>query len=477
MDKIIKIPAFINNKSYENGSWVNIISPATNEVIGQVPGLKKQEIDHAYELAVQAQKKWKELPLLKRIEFLDKWKKIIQENVEYLSDLMVLEIAKGKKAAVSEIMRSIEYIDYSFEEAKRLHPNAFSGESWGNGNKLGIFEYVPKGVVLAISPFNYPVNLAIAKIFPALITGNAVVFKPATQGSLVGLAFANLAAKAGLTAGVFNAVSGKGSDIGDSLVDNENINVISFTGSANVGNHIASTAHKVDLVLELGGKDPALVLKDADLQDSAKKIVAGAFSYSGQRCTAIKRVIVEESVKNELVSLIAENIKKLKVGQPEDNADITPVIDSKTIKFIKGLVDDALQKGAKLVLGNKYENNLMYPTLIDEVTEDMLLAWEEPFGPVLPVISFQEIDKAIALINKSNYALQAAIFTKDIDYAFSLSKKIEVGTVNINSQTQRGPDHFPFLGIKDSGLGIQGISDSIKSFTRPKGTVFNWKEK
>ncbi|MBE4704389.1 NADP-dependent glyceraldehyde-3-phosphate dehydrogenase [Spiroplasma platyhelix] len=476
MNKIEQMSALINGQSYQNGKWVEIISPTTNEVIGQVPALTKNEIDKAYQIAFDAQKLWAEMPLLARIKVLNQWKELITSHKEKIADLMVLEIAKGRKAAITEVERSVMYIDYTFEEMKRIHPRAYNGDSWNAKNKLGIFEYVPKGVVLAISPFNYPVNLAISKIIPALVAGNSVVFKPASQGSLVGLYLAQLAKATEIPAGVFNAVSGKGSEIGDILVENPLINVISFTGSPEVGKHIASKSLKVDMILELGGKDPAIVLADADLEDTASKIIKGAFSYSGQRCTAIKRVLVDAKVKNQLAKILVAKVAKLSVGKPEDDCDITPVIDNKTVKYIQGLISDALKKGAKNLIGNKVEGNLMMPTLIDNVKENMKLAWEEPFGPVLPIISFKDIEQAISIANKSEYGLQAAIFTTNINSALSIAKRLETGTVNINDQTQRGPDHFPFTGIKDSGLGAQGIHDSLISFMRPKGIVLNWKD-
>lgn len=475
MNKIEQMQAFINGQSYQNDKWVDIISPTTNEVIGQVPGLTQTEINDCYQAAFAAQKSWAQMPLLARIKVLDQWKALIDKNKEKLADLMVLEIAKGKKAAISEVERSIMYIDYTFEEMKRIHLQAYNGDSWNVKNKLAIFEYVPKGIVLAISPFNYPVNLAISKIIPALVAGNSVVFKPASQGSLVGLYLAQLVKETEIPAGVFNAVSGRGSEIGDILVENELINVISFTGSPEVGKHIAKRSLKVDLVLELGGKDPAIVLSDADLEDAANKIIKGAFSYAGQRCTAIKRVLVDRKVKDQLAKLLVSKIAKLTVGAPEADCDITPVIDNKTVKFIQGLIDDALAKGATSLIGNKVAGNLMQPTLIDNVTEEMKLAWEEPFGPVLPIISFSDVEQAISIANKSNYGLQAAIFTTNINSALSIAKRLETGTVNINDQTQRGPDHFPFIGIKDSGLGAQGIHDSLISFMRLKGIIFNWK--
>lgn len=476
-NNIIKYQTLINGELYENKQWVTIINPTTNEKLGQVPALTNSEIEKVYAAAKSAQKSWEQTAILTRIAFLNSWKELIIRDKSIMANLMTAEIAKATKAACSEIDRTIEYIEYTLQEALRLHPESYTGDSWGVTNKLGIFEYVAKGIVLAISPFNYPINLSVSKIFPALVTGNSVVFKPATQGSLVGLHLAKLAKEAGLPAGVFNAVTGKGSAIGDILVENEAINVISFTGSAAVGNHISRKALKADLILELGGKDAAIVLDDAELEDTASKIVKGAFSYSGQRCTAIKRVLVQSKISEKLIALLKEKVDKLTVGPPNDNCDITPIIDQPTVNNAKELIKDALGKGAKCLVGNKFQKNLMWPTIITGVTTKMDLAWEEPFAPLLPIIVFDEIATAIKITNDSKYGLQASVFTTNINQAMSIAKLLEVGSININDQSQRGPDHFSFVGIKDSGLGVQGIRPSLLAFTRPKGIIINWKTK
>ena len=228
------------------------------------------------------------------------------------------------------------------------------------------------------------------------------------------------------------------------------------------------------VLMELGGKDAAIVLSDADLDLAAKNIVAGAYSYSGQRCTAIKRVLVMEDVADELVAKIKSLIEKLTVGNPlKEQVDIVPLIDNKSAEFVEGLMKDAEAKGATLVTGGKREGNLVYPTLYDNVTTDMKLAWEEPFGPVLPVIRIKDKDEALKIANKSEYGLQSSVFTGNMNDAFYIAEKLEVGTVQVNNKTERGPDHFPFLGVKASGMGTQGIKYSIESMTRPKAIVLN----
>ncbi|NRZ80252.1 acyl-CoA reductase-like NAD-dependent aldehyde dehydrogenase [Clostridium beijerinckii] len=230
----------------------------------------------------------------------------------------------------------------------------------------------------------------------------------------------------------------------------------------------------VPLLMELGGKDAAIVLEDADLELAANNIVAGGYSYSGQRCTAVKRILVLEKVADKLISKVKEKMNKLVVGNPlEKDVDIVPLISTKSADYVMELIDDAKDKGADLIVGGNREGNLIYPTLFDNVTTDMRLAWEEPFGPVLPIIRVKDKDEAIEIANKSEYGLQSAVFTENIDDAFYVADRLEVGTVQVNNKTERGPDHFPFLGVKASGIGTQGIRYSIESMSRPKATVIN----
>ena len=231
----------------------------------------------------------------------------------------------------------------------------------------------------------------------------------------------------------------------------------------------------IPLLMELGGKDAAIVLEDADLELAASQIISGAFSYSGQRCTAIKRVLVLEDVADELISKMMNHIKKLKIGNPldEENLDVVPLIDNSSADFVWGLIEDAKEKGATLLYGGKRDANLIQPTLFDFVTLDMRIAWEEPFGPVLPIIRVKSLEEAIEVANASEYGLQSSVFTVNLNKAFEVAKKLEVGTVQVNNRTERGPDHLPFLGIKNSGVGVQGIAYSIESMTHIKSTVIN----
>lgn len=466
-----------------NGEWklsekeITIYSPINQEELGTVPAMSQVEVDEAMQAARAALPAWRDLAPVERAAYLHKAAAILERDKEEIGTILAKEVAKGFKAAIGEVVRTAELIRYAAEEGLRITGQAMEGGGFevASKNKLAVVRREPVGVVLAIAPFNYPVNLSGSKIAPALIAGNVVMFKPPTQGSISGLLLAKAFEEAGIPAGVFNTITGRGSEIGDYIIEHKEVNFINFTGSTPIGERIGRLAGMRPIMLELGGKDAALVLEDADLEHAAKQIVAGAFSYSGQRCTAIKRVIALESVADTLADLLQAEVAKLTVGDPFDNADITPVIDNASADFIWGLIEDAQEKGAQALTPIKREGNLLWPVLFDQVTKDMKVAWEEPFGPVLPIIRVASVEEAIAFANESEFGLQSSVFTNDFKKAFEIAEKLEVGTVHINNKTQRGPDNFPFLGVKGSGAGVQGIKYSIEAMTNVKSIVFDVK--
>ena len=470
-------------KNLVNGEWkssekeITIYSPINQEELGTVPAMSRAEVDEAMQAARAALPAWRALSAVERAAYLHKTAAILERDKEEIGTILAKEVAKGIKAAIGEVVRTADLIRYAAEEGLRITGQAMEGGGFeaASKNKLAVVRREPVGVVLAIAPFNYPVNLSGSKIAPALIAGNVVMFKPPTQGSISGLLLAKAFEEAGIPAGVFNTITGRGSEIGDYIIEHKEVNFINFTGSTPIGERIGRLAGMRPIMLELGGKDAALVLEDADLEHAAKQIVAGAFSYSGQRCTAIKRGIVLESVADKLVTLLQAEVAKLTVGDPFDNADITPVIDNASADFIWGLIEDAQEKGAQALTPIKREGNLLWPVLFDQVTKNMKVAWEEPFGPVLPIIRVANVEEAIAFANESEFGLQSSVFTNDFKKAFEIAEKLEVGTVHINNKTQRGPDNFPFLGVKGSGAGVQGIKYSIEAMTNVKSIVFDVK--
>ncbi len=454
---------------------INVLSPVDGTILGSVKKMSQEDVDRIYINARKSFKEWKELSTAKRLEIMYRASDILEENKEAIATLMSKEISKPFKDSLTEIERTVGLIKYSAEEGMRIFGEVYEGKNYDetSKNKVAIVRREPVGIVLAISPFNYPVNLAASKIVPALISGNIVVFKPASQGVLSAIELVKCFEKAGIPEGVLQVVTGKGSEIGDYLNTHKEIDFINFTGSTAVGERIGIQAKMKPILLELGGKDAAIVLEDANLDKAANDIVSGAFSYSGQRCTAIKRVLVMENVADELVEKIKNKILNLKVGNPFEDVVITPLIDEKSAIFVENLIVDAIKKGAKALTEIKREKNLMYPILLDNVNVEMDIAWEEPFGPVLPIIRVKSENEALDIANKSEYGLQSSIFTNSIEKAFKFANELEVGTVHINNKTQRGPDNFPFLGIKNSGAGVQGIRHSILSMTKIKTIVLD----
>eukprot|EP00878_Enallax_costatus_P004140 GHUV01004369.1.p1 GENE.GHUV01004369.1~~GHUV01004369.1.p1 ORF type:complete len:552 (+),score=134.00 GHUV01004369.1:170-1657(+) len=471
-------------KYFCNGQWlestsgktVPVVNPSTLKKDFQVQACTQEEVNKIFAAAKAAQQSWAKTPLWKRAEYLHKVAAIMREQAQPMADCLVKEIAKPAKDSLTEVIRSADLIDYTAEEGLRslgegqlLTSDSFPGQS---RNKLCLVSKVPLGVVLCIPPFNYPVNLAVSKLAPALMAGNTVVLKPPSQGVVAGIHMIKCFQAAGLPAGAVNLVTGKGSEIGDFLTQHPAVNCISFTGG-DTGIAISKKAGMVPLQMELGGKDACIVCSDADLDLAASHIIKGGFSYSGQRCTAVKVVLVMRDIADELVKKVHAGVQKLKVGRPEDNADITAVVSEGSANFIQGLVEDAKAKGATFLTEWKRENNLLWPVLLDNVTPEMRIAWEEPFGPVLPIIRVGSVDEAVQHCNSSNLGLQGCVFTKDVNQAIRISDAMQTGTVQVNAAPARGPDHFPFQGFRDSGIGSQGIKNSLVMMTKIKSTVIN----
>lgn len=474
----------MNYKTLINGAFVDakeklpVYNPSNNQIIAYVPNIHDEnEINTIFENAHIAYLKFKDTPIKYRCDLLLKLADKLDEHKQELAQIISTEIAKGLKDSLIEVERSADYLRETVFEYQKLmqKPIIFDETVHHVKNKVATYYRIPVGVVLAICPFNYPINLLISKLAPALVSGNSLVYKPSTQGSLIGIRISELVHEVGFPKGVVNCLTTEARITGDLLVTNKYVKAISFTGGPKVGNHIAEITSKISLVLELGGKDPALVLDDADFELAANEIVKGAYGFSGQRCTAIKRVFVSHKNHDLLVNLINKKVDALTVGLPQQNPIITPLINSNSLKYNLSLVEDAIKKGAivhqKIVYNEK--NNLLHPLVIDNVTKEMRVAWEEPFGPILPIITYNSIQEAIDLINQSQYGLQACIFTTNYVSIEQLALQIESGTININKSSSRGPDILPFFGVKDSGFGIQGIVDAILSMTTIKGIIIN----
>lgn len=462
----------------KSGKTTEIISPVDGHVLGRLQVVTKEEIDQAIEDARRGQKEWEKLAVDKRAKILHLAADWIKEEEHYLSTLLVKEIGKPASSAKSEVLRTAEMINLFAQEIRTIRGETLESDLFPGFEKgqEAIVDKVARGVILAIAPFNYPLNLSASKIAPALVTGNACVFKPPTYGGIAALHLVRIFEKAGVPGGVLAAVTGSGSEIGDYLVSHPQINMITFTGSSKIGKAIAKKAGMITLLFECGGNNPALVLDNANLEMAALEIVKGAFSFSGQRCTAIKYVLATNEVMDKLVPKLKKVTKEMiKMGDPRSpkTKRAGPLITLDAAMEVENRIIKAKVAGAKILIGGKREKNYVEPTILDKVKSSLEIVSCETFGPVLSLIRVKNINEAIEIINSSDYGLQASIFTQDEGTGIALAKKIEVGTIQINSSPQRGPDHFPFLGVKGSGVGVQGIRYTLEAMTRPKSVVLN----
>lgn len=456
-----------------------IHSPIDNSPIAVMGHNTKIEIDRCIESLKIGQKAWNAISLEERVVILLKAAELMRVHMDDLAYMQTLETGKLITASRKDIERSAELIEYmsrQLDVARSLHTIRGADMNESAKGKTAHVVREPMGIVLAISPFNYPINLSITKIAPALMMGNSVLFKGPTQGSISCAMLVEIFRAAGLPDGVIAYITGSGGEVGDLLVAHPGVNMVSFTGSTQVGQHIARISGCKPLQLELGGKDAALVLADADLDLAAREIVQGAFSYAGQRCTAIKRVLVDRVVHRALVDKIVDLVLKdyVYVGDPREvMTQLGPLISKKAAQYAIELLEDAQRSGAVFLTGGVVQGNFMEATVVDQVTPDMRLAWEEQFAPILPIIVCQDETEMIQLHNRSQYGLGASIFTSDMALADRIATQLDAGVIQINAKSERYPDHFPFLGIKDSGLGVQGIRWSLEAMSRIKSVVVN----
>lgn len=380
-----------------------------------------------------------------------------------------MEVGKPINESLLEVDRSIETLKLSAEEAKRIYGESVPLDA-GMGGK-GFFAFTqkePLGVVAAITPFNYPLNLTIHKIAPAIACKNTVIVKPPTEAPLTVMKFCDLLDEE-FPDGVVNVIPGYGSEVGDHLVISPDVNKISFTGSVTTGLMISQKAGMKKVTLELGGNDPTVILKDADLDKAVKGIINGAFLNAGQVCMGVKRVIVEDEIADEFAEKLVEATQKLVMGNPMDSkTTLGTLISEKAAIQVEETVNNAVREGAKILTGGNRDGAFYEATVIDNVAPEMDLVENETFGPVAPIIRVKNIDEAIEVANDTEYGLQAGVFTADYASAMRCAQEIEAGTVFINKQSTFRTDNMPFGGFKNSGIGKEGIKYAVDEMTKTK---------
>ena len=465
----------IGGQSVHTDRTIDVFNPYTGQLIGTVPKASLDDVRRAFSIAKAYKPK---LTRYERAAILNKAAAIIRSRIDEFSDLITAECGLCKKDSLYEIGRVSDVLLFGANEALKDDGQIFSCDLTPHGKKRRVYTQRDPllGVISAITPFNHPMNQVAHKVVPGVVTNNRMVLKPSEKVPFSAIAFADVLYEAGLPPEMFQVITGDPSEIADELITNEHVDLVTFTGGVAIGKYIASKAGYRRMVLELGGNDPIIVMEDADLEEAANLAVAGSYKNSGQRCTAVKRMLIQESVADRFVELLAAKTRAWTYGDPMDpKVDMGTVVDEAAARYCEDKVNEAVKLGAKVVVGNIRKGALYSPTVVDRVTQDMPLVLQETFGPVSPVIRFKTIDDAIRISNSTAYGLSSAVCTNRFDYITRFIAELEVGSVNIREVPGYRLELTPFGGIKDSGLGYkEGVQEAIKSFTNIKTYSLPW---
>jgi putative phosphonoacetaldehyde dehydrogenase len=453
---------------------LEVFNPWDNSVVGMVPRARPEQVAEAFRIAYDYK------PRLTRYErqkiLLSTAEKLVARRDE-IAHLITAESGLCLKDSLYEVGRAYDVFTFAGQLCLLDDGQTFSCDLTPHGKQRKIFTLrTPLNAISAITPFNHPLNMVAHKLAPAFATNNCVVLKPTEQTPLTALLLADVLYEAGLPPEMLSVITGAPADIGDAMITDPRADLITFTGSVRVGKHIAATAGYKRLVLELGGNDPLIVMEDADLEKAAELAVQGATKNSGQRCTAVKRILVVDKVADDFVPLLVAKAKKLKCGDPMDPAtDVGTVINERSAMLFESRVKDAVSRGAALLHGNDRQGALFPPTVVDRVPYDCELVREETFGPAIPVIRVKDVDDAIRVSNSTAYGLSSGVCTDRLDYITRFVNELEVGTVNIWEVPGYRIEMSPFGGIKDSGLGYkEGVLEAMKSFTNVRTWSLPW---
>jgi phosphonoacetaldehyde dehydrogenase len=454
---------------------IEVFNPYTEKLIGTVPKATVEDVRRAITVAKAFKSK---LTRFERAAILNRAAAIVRERAEDYANLITSESGLCKKDSVYEIGRVADVLLYGASEVLKDDGQIFSCDLTPHGKKRRVYTQRDPllGVISAITPFNHPMNQVAHKVVPSIATNNRMVLKPSEKVPFSALAFADVLYEAGLPAEMLQIVTGDPAEIADELITHPDVDLVTFTGGVAIGKSIAARAGYKRMVLELGGNDPLIVMEDADLDEAASLAAAGSYKNSGQRCTAVKRMLVQESVADRFVELLLAKTKTWTFGDPMDvKLDMGTVVDEAAARYCEAKVNEAVTMGAKLLHGNDRRGALYAPTVVDRVTQDMPLVKYETFGPVSPVLRFKTIDDAIELSNSTAYGLSSAVCTNRLDYITRFVAELEVGSVNVREVPGYRLELTPFGGIKDSGLGYkEGVQEAIKSFTNVKTYSLPW---
>ncbi len=463
------------------GKWIDkdekieVRNPYDNSFIDTVPSGNAEDVAAAVKAAAEGCAVNRDLPVHRRISILKKAADIVEENAEDFARTISTEGSKTIRESRKEVARAVQTMLISAEEARRIVGETIPFDSMpGSENRVGYYFRFPIGIIAAITPFNDPLNLVAHKVGPAIAGGNAVVLKPATVTPLSAIKLGKALVDAGLPDGVLNIVTGYGAKIGDALVSDKRIRMISFTGGVEAGEKIVKKAGLKKIGMELGSNTPVIVCDDCDLDKAVELSVSGAFWAVGQNCIGVQRIYIEKEIYKRFETLFVARTRQMKVGpQLEEDTDIGPMITEGEAKRIERWVHDAVRKGAKILTGGKRRGSMYEPTVLADVPPGCKLDKEEVFAPTVNLYPVKDLDEAIKRANDVDYGLHAGIFTNDIGKAFKVIREIEVGGIIINDSSDYRIDMMPFGGVKNSGLGREGIKFALQEMTEPRVVCFN----
>ncbi|GMK47405.1 aldehyde dehydrogenase [Paenibacillus glycanilyticus] len=465
----------IGGREVETATYTTLYAPYSKEAIAEIADAGLAEANLAIEAAVEAKAVMRKMPAHKRAAILEKLARLLAERREEAARLVALEAAKPLKAAYAEVDRTIQTYQIAAEEAKRIHGETIPMDAVPGGEgRFGYTVREPIGVVGAITPFNFPLNLVAHKLGPAIASGNTIVLKPAPQTPLSAYFIAELLEQAGLPEGALNVITGDGRLLGEAIVKDPRVNMVTFTGSAAVGASIRAMAGIKRVTLELGSNSAVIIDKGVPIEAAAARAAVGAFSYQGQVCISLQRVYVLADVFEEFVERFTTEVRKLQVGDPLDpTTDVSALISERDVTRALEWMEEARELGATVACGGKAEGGIVLPTVLLNVPPHAQVSCKEVFAPVVLVNKVNTLEEAVEKVNDSEFGLQAGLYTNDLKTALDLSEQLQVGGVMINDIPTFRVDQMPYGGIKQSGLGREGIKYAIEDMTELKLVVFN----
>jgi acyl-CoA reductase-like NAD-dependent aldehyde dehydrogenase len=463
----VEYKLLIDGQWVDAGPWMEVKNKYDGKVVGTLPTARKEDVDAAIDAAERAEDLMADMPAYQRAEILLKTAALLREHFDDLARTIAAEAGKALKFARAEVDRAISTFTIAAEEAKRLHGETIPLDAVPAGEGyFGFWTRRPVGVIAAISPFNFPLNLVAHKVAPALASGNTLVLKPASTTPLAAVKLCQILMNAGLPAGAINLVVGSGGTVGEWLVTDPRVDKITFTGSPDVGRHILSVAGIKKVTLELGNTSPVVVAPDADLDFVAKRCAVGAYYNSGQVCISVQRIYSEKNVYEPFSEKFVKATEAMVVGDPlDERVDVGPMIDSKEIDRIESWVQEAQTAGAKVLTGGKRQGTVYYPTVLADVDEDMKVVAEEAFAPVASIISSDDFESALKQANDTKFGLQVGVFTNDVNRVFKAVKRLNFGGVIVNDTPNFRADHMPYGGNRQSGLGREGVRFAMEDMT------------